>query len=466
MAKHPGKILIIDDNTDLLIAARLLLKSHYQVVQTGSDPDKIPVLLARDSYDVILLDMNFSLDVSSGHEGFHYLDKILSLEPQAVVILITAYGDENTAVKAIHAGAVDFVLKPWHNEKLLATIASAMSLRSSREEVSQLKRSRKQLNAELNKVAQPFIGQSAAVKALFSLINRAAATDANILITGESGTGKELVAREIHRQSLRVDNAFISVDMGAISDNLFESELFGHKKGAFTDARDDRMGRFELADQGSLFLDELGNLPLPLQSKLLTVVQQRQITPVGGNKAIDINIRLICATNENLTQRVAQQLFRQDLLYRVNTVELHLPPLRERKSDIPLLVEYFLDLYGKKYKRQPLSVADVCMAALCDYAWPGNIRELQHAMERAVILSVDNQLSLSQLNLTPTQISHNNHSDESIADVRLPSLNLAELELFSIKAALDKHDYNISHAAKELGLTRTSLYRRMEKHDL
>lgn len=466
MQKHPGKILVIDDNSDLLIAARLLLKGHYQVVQTESDPSKIPVLLARDRYDVILLDMNYSRDASSGHEGFYYLDKILSLDPQAMVILITAYGDVNTAVKAIHGGAVDFILKPWHNEKLLATIASAMSLKSSREEVTQLKRSRKHLNAELNKVEQPFIGDSDVIKSLFNLINRAANTDANILITGESGTGKELVAREIHRQSLRRDNAFISVDMGAISDNLFESELFGHKKGAFTDARDDRMGRFELADQGSLFLDELGNLPLALQSKLLSAIQQRQITPVGGNKAIDVNIRLICATNENLSQRVIDQGFRQDLLYRINTVELCLPALRERKSDIPLLVDYFLNHYGKKYKRACLTVPDKIMSALRDYAWPGNIRELQHAMERAVILSVDTTLSLSQLNLSAQQPVPPDATDAATDPRTVPELALVELELLAIKQALTRHDYNISHAAKALGLTRTSLYRRMEKHGI
>lgn len=462
MAPRQGKVLIIDDNLDLLIAARLLLKEHYPVVQTESDPKNIPVLLARDSYDVILLDMNFSLDASSGQEGFHYLEKILSLDPQAVVVMITAYGDVNTAVKALQSGAADFVLKPWHNEKLVATIAAAASLRTSRKEVKQLKRSRKQLNAELNKSTQPFIGQSEAIKAVYQVLELAAKTDANILITGESGTGKELVAREVHRQSLRADNAFISVDLGAISDNLFESELFGHKKGAFTDAREDRIGRFELADQGSLFLDELGNLPLPLQSKLLTAIQQRQITAVGGNQPTAVDIRLICATNEDLDKRVAEQAFRQDLLYRINTVEIRLPPLRERQGDIPLLVSHFLQHYAKKYKRAQLTVPPETMTALNQYSWPGNVRELQHAMERAVILSTDACLTPQLLNLnTP-----NNTTDSAPEGDHFQNLNLNRLEQVAINQALKKHQGNISYAASELGLTRTSLYRRMEKHGI
>jgi len=471
MPQQNGNILIIDDNKDILAASRILLKKVYTTVVTESDPRQIPILLAQTSFSVILLDMNFSLDASSGQEGFYWLDKILSLDQNAVVILMTAYGDINTAVKAVKAGATDFVLKPWQNQKLLTTIASAVSLNQTRKQVKELEKTNKCLNAELNKHQQDFIGESEAMQKVFSVIERAAKTDANILILGESGTGKEVVAREIHRQSLRFENVFISVDVGSLSDNLFESELFGHRKGAFTGAKGDRIGRFELANEGTLFLDELGNVPLELQGKLLTAIQQKTITRVGGNETTKVNIRLICATNENLIQRVEKQSFRQDLLYRINTIEINLPPLRERQSDIPLLVDYYLNIFCKRYKREGFSIASTTYDTLMAYHWPGNIRELAHCVERAVILSPGNELDLSSMGIVPQvaiePIDTATKSVHSMTNTsELPTLNLEKLEVMAMRAGLKQAEGNISQAAKALGVSRMSLYRRMEKYGL
>jgi len=475
MNSKSGSILIIDDNQDILIASKMLLKKTYPLVVTESDPNRIPILLARQTFDVILLDMNFSLDASSGQEGFYWLDKILSLDTNAVVILMTAYGDVNTAVKAVKAGATDFVLKPWQNQKLFTTITSAMSLKESRQEVCVLTETKRQLSAELNKQQQDFIGKSEVMQQVFNVIERAAKTDANILILGESGTGKEVVAREIHRQSLRAQEVFISVDVGSLSDNLFESELFGHRKGAFTGAQEERSGRFELANNGSLFLDELGNVPLALQAKLLTAIQQKRVTKVGGNQSTEVNIRLICATNENLIKRVAEQSFRQDLLYRINTVEIHLPPLRERKTDIPLLVDYYLQKFTQRYKRPSLEVTKLTYNALMDYHWPGNIRELAHCIERAVILSPGKELDLTSMGLSSSidielisadDKGDSNQSEPMAVNHELPTLNIAQLEITAMRAALKQQQGNVSQAAKLLGITRMSLYRRMEKHGL
>jgi len=470
MTHLTGSILVIDDNKDILIASRMLLKKNYASIVVESDPHQIPHLLNEQSFDVILLDMNFTLDASSGQEGFYWLKKIMAMDNDAVVILMTAYGDVNTAVQAVKAGATDFVLKPWQNQKLLATIASAMALKQSKQKVSALTNTKRQLSAELNKPQQDFIGQSDVMQQVFKVIELAAKTDANILILGESGTGKEVVAREIHRQSLRADEVFIGVDVGSLSDNLFESELFGHKKGAFTGAKEDRIGRFELADQGTLFLDELGNVPLALQGKLLTAIQQKHITKVGDNKSREVNLRLICATNENLIERVTEQSFRQDLLYRINTVEIHLPPLRKRQSDIPLLVDYYLQQFTKRYKRPSLTISKETYQALTDYRWPGNIRELAHCIERAVILSPGDELSLSSMG-----IGHSSVSEQQITPAeqpiqtdanQLPTLDLAQLEIIAMRTALKQQQGNISQAAKSLGITRMSLYRRMEKHGL
>ncbi len=458
MDKELGKILIIDDDEDVLIAAKLLLKKHAKEVIIEKNPKKIPFLMNNGTYDVILLDMNFSKDITSGKEGFYWLEQILEADPQAVVILITAFGDVEMAVKALKEGATDFVLKPWQNEKLIGTLSAAIKLKESYKEVDKLKSAKRQLEDDINKPFKDIIGDSPAMKNVFSIIDKVAGTDANVLILGENGTGKELVARAIHQRSLRKDNVFVGVDMGAITETLFESELFGHKKGAFTDAKEDRAGRFEIATGGSLFLDEIGNLSMPLQSKLLSVLQGRQVTRIGSNKALDIDIRLICATNMPVYDMVAENTFRQDLLYRINTVELHLPPLRERQDDVTLLTEHFVQVYCDKYRKPHKKVASSTLKKLSKYPWPGNIRELQHAIERAIIMSEGNILMPDDFFF----LVQKTDSQSDTAD----NLNLDDVEKNIILKAVNKHSGNISKAAKELGLTRASLYRRLEKHGL
>jgi DNA-binding NtrC family response regulator len=457
--KELGKILIIDDDEDVLLAAKMLLKKHAREVLIEKNPKKIPFLLNNDSYDIILLDMNFSKDITSGKEGFYWLEQILDKDPQAVVILITAFGDVEMAVKALKAGATDFVLKPWQNEKLLATLSSATRLKESLKEVSQLKQSQKQLQEDSNLAFKDIIGTSDEIRSVFNIIDKVAATDANILILGENGTGKELVARAIHQKSLRKDNVFINVDMGAITESLFESELFGHKKGSFTDAKEERAGRFEVAHSGTLFLDEIGNLNLPLQSKLLTVLQQRQVTRIGSNIAMDIDIRLICATNMPIYDMVSDGTFRQDLLYRTNTVEIQLPPLRDRVSDIPLLADHFVKMYSHKYRKNISGVSANAVKKLQKYSWPGNIRELQHALERAIIMSDNEQLM-------PDDFFFLMQKPDSAMSMEADSFNLDEVEKNVIQKAINKQNGNISKAAKDLGLTRASLYRRLEKYGL
>jgi DNA-binding NtrC family response regulator len=453
-----GKILAIDDNEDILFSLKLLLKQHVQVIHTESNPELIPKLMKQENYDVILLDMNFTKDAISGQEGYHWLNKILEIDPQAVVLFITAYGDVEKSVKAIKAGATDFILKPWQNEKLLATISSAIKLRHSKEEVSELKSKQKELNAVLDQPFNDFIGTSPEMQQVFSTITKVAKTDANILILGENGTGKELVARALHRNSSRKDEVFVSVDLGSINENLFESELFGHVKGAFTDARSDRPGRFEIASGGTLFLDEIGNLSLPMQAKLLTVLERREVIRVGSNKPIPIDIRLICATNMPLKQMAAEEKYRQDLIYRINTVEINLPPLRERYEDIPLLADHFLGIYSKKYKKNINTLSKGCINKLYDYEWPGNVRELQHLMERAIIMADGKNLDPDDF-----QISSINRQQ---GDIEFDSYNLEEVEKNIIQKVLKTNKGNISKAAGELGLTRTSLYRRLEKYGL
>jgi len=457
--KALGKILIIDDDEDVLLAAKMLLKKHAKEVIIEKNPKKIPFLLNHDTYDVILLDMNFSKDITSGKEGFYWLEQILDKDPQAVVILITAFGDVEMAVKALKQGAIDFVLKPWQNEKLIATLSSAIKLKKSYNEVNILKQTKKSLEEEIQQPFKDIIGESEAIKSVFNVIEKVAKTDANVLILGENGTGKELIARAIHKGSVRKDNVFVSVDMGAITESLFESELFGHKKGSFTDAKEDRAGRFEVANGGTLFLDEIGNLSMPLQSKLLTAIQNRQVTRIGSNKPANIDIRLVCATNMPIYDMVDENTFRQDLLYRVNTVEINLPPLRERDDDIGLLVEHFLKVYSKKYRKAIKKVASSTIKKLQKYHWPGNIRELQHAIERAVIMSEGNTLN-------PEDFFFLNQKSDGQESSAGDNFNLDEVEKNVIQKAIDKHSGNISKAAKELGLTRASLYRRLEKHGL
>jgi two-component system, NtrC family, response regulator HydG len=456
--KEIGKILIIDDDEDVLLAAKMLLKKHAHQVLIEKNPKKIPFLLNNDTYDVILLDMNFSKDITSGKEGFYWLNEILARDPSAVVILITAFGDVEMAVKALKEGATDFVLKPWQNEKLVATLSTALKLKKSYKEVDRLQQTRRQLQEDSNQPFKDIIGNSQLIREVFAMIDKVAQTDANVLILGENGTGKELIARAIHQRSLRKDNVFINVDMGAITESLFESELFGHKKGAFTDAKDDRAGRFEIANDGTLFLDEIGNLSLPLQSKLLTVLQRREVMRVGTNKSIPIDIRLVCATNMNIHDMVKDNTFRQDLLYRINTVELQLPPLRDRMEDIPLLAEHFIKMYSNKYRKPVKTLAANTIKRLQKYKWPGNIRELQHAIERAIIMSDGNTLS-------PEDFFFLNQAPEA-NDEAANLFNLDDVEKHTIQKAINKHSGNISKAAKELGLTRASLYRRLEKHGL
>ncbi len=460
MDDNYGKILIVDDDEDVLHAAGLLLKKHVTQVFTEKDPKKIPALIRNESFDVILLDMNFTLDVTSGQEGFYWLDKIYTIDPSAVVVLITAFGDVDMAVRAVKAGAVDFILKPWQNEKLLATLSSAIKLRKSRLEIADLRYRQKQLSADMDQPFHEFIGHSSAMEKVFQTINKVSKTDANILILGENGTGKELVARALHRNSQRFDEVFISVDMGAISESLFESELFGHVKGAFTDAKSDRPGRFEVASGGTLFLDEIGNLSLALQSKILRVLETRYVIRLGSNKPIPIDIRLICASNMPVKKLVDKNEFRQDLLYRINTVEITIPPLRERIEDIPLLLEYYLKMYCHKYKKTIKKISDATLKKLKSYHWPGNVRELQHAIERAVILSESPVLTPDDFLFPPVSDRTGDREDGS------QNYNLDEMEKRTISRAIEKHDGNISQAARELGLTRTSLYRRMKKYKI
>lgn len=457
MVTEGGKILMIDDDEDVLLAAKMLLKKQNHHVIIEKNPNKIPFLLNNDTYDVILLDMNFSKDITSGKEGFYWLEQILERDPQAVVILITAFGDVEMAVRALKQGATDFILKPWQNEKLIATIGTAIKLRKSYNEVDKLKKAKEMLEEQISRPFSDIIGESQAIRDVFALIDKVARTDANVLILGENGTGKELIARAIHQRSMRKGESFVSVDMGAITETLFESELFGHKKGAFTDAREDRPGRFELAHKGTLFLDEIGNLSLSLQSKLLSALQSREITRVGSNQPRPVDIRLICATNMPLHDMVHDGAFRQDLLYRINTVEIHVPPLCERVEDIPLLSQHFLNYYAKKYHKTVRRISEEAMNRLKRYAWPGNIRELQHAIERAVIMTDSDMLQESDFLFGRSGASQAAQND---------TLNLDEVEKTAISKALQLHNGNISKAAEELGLTRASLYRRMEKYGL
>ncbi|TRX62111.1 sigma-54-dependent Fis family transcriptional regulator [Fulvivirga sp. M361] len=456
-----GKILIVDDNEDLLKAAKIFLKRHFQQVDLETNPETIPTLLNNESYDVILLDMNFTKDVSSGKEGYYWLEKILEIDPSSVVVLITAYGDVQMAVKAIKAGATDFVLKPWENEKLLATLFSAMRLRETRLEVEDLKTKQEAINLKINDRYGDIIGQSASIRKVFETIDRVAATDANVLILGENGTGKELIARAIHNNSPRKGQVFVNVDLGSVSETLFESELFGHKKGAFTDAKEDRPGRFEIANKGTLFLDEIGNLSLPLQAKLLTALQNRKVSRVGANKEVEIDIRLVCATNMPLYDMVKENKFRQDLLYRINTIEVELPPLRDRLEDIPVLAEHFLKHYSEKYDKNISKISDASLTRMQKHNWPGNIRELQHALERAVIMGNSQVLQPEDFNFT-SQPQQQLDGD----NVMLDQFKLEDVEKILIRKVLKKYNGNITQAASELGLTRSSLYRRLEKYGL
>lgn len=454
MKKYNGKILIIDDNQELLVAMRLLLKEYFTEVTTLSSPNTLPSILRNNQYDAIMLDMNFTAGVNTGNEGIYWLKRIKEIDPEAVVILITAYGDVGLAVNAMKEGATDFILKPWDDDKLVATLRTACRLRNSTREINRLNKQKQHLNENIDRHYGHVLGESMAMKKLFSTIDKVAGTDANILITGENGTGKELIAREIHRRSKRNTEIFVGVDMGSLSDSLFESELFGHQKGAFTDAKQDRTGRFELANEGTLFLDEIGNLPLALQSKLLSAIQTRTIIPLGSNAPVSFNIRLICATNKPLYRMVEEGNFREDLLYRINTIHIELPPLRQRTGDIPLLANHFFSQYTQKYHKTLTCITDEAMLKLAGYGWPGNIRQLEHAIEKAVILTDNEQLQPTDFLL------------QESGELLPGSLNLEENECIIIKKALNKHNHNISAAVRELGISRKTLYNKMKRYEL
>ena len=456
MKLSEGSVLIIDDDADVLFSARMLLKDYLRRVITLSEPQKIHETLSQTPVDIVLLDMNYSGSDTSGKEGMYWLRRIMEYDNPPVVIMMTAYGTVDLAIAAMKEGAVDFVLKPWQNEKLLATISSGLELKRSKQEVKKLQSEQQLIGEDIDKKSGGFVGNSDGMKAVFQMIERIAKTDANILILGENGTGKELVARAIHRQSLRRNKALINVDLGAISETLFESELFGHVKGAFTDARDERAGRFEIASGGTLFLDEIGNIPLTLQAKLLTALQNREVTRLGSNRAIKVDIRLICATNMPVHDLVEEGAFREDLLYRIKTIELYLPPLRDRSGDVELLSNHFLEIYCRKYRKLPMKIGVDALKKLEDYHWPGNVRELQHAIERAVIMTDGRILKPHDFFLTPA----------TRKALTKDSLKLGELEADTIKRALHKHQRNISKAALELGLSRAALYRKIEKYGI
>ena len=456
MKKYSGNILIVDDDEHVLVTSRMILKNYFENIETFSSPKTLETRLKQQDVDVVLLDMNFKAGVTSGNEGIFWMNRVRELSPQTQVVLQTAYGDIELAVKSIKEGAVDYLPKPWDKEKLVSTVLNAYQQAIARRENRDLKSKQKALQQHLNQNHKSFIASSPSMLSVLQAIEQVAATDANVLILGENGTGKEVVARSLHQQSNRTEEAFISVDLGAVPASLFESEMFGHEKGAFTDAKEVRIGKFELSNKGTLFLDEIGNLSQELQVKLLSVLQSRTVSKVGSNKLIDLDVRIICATNSPIYESVQHGTFRQDLFYRIKTVEIQLPPLRERKEDIPLLVNHYLDEFGKRYHKS-LQVDPSLLQQLIKYHWPGNIRELQHAVERAVILSKQPMLSIGDFQLVSTPDQVNGSS---------MTLNLSDVEKEVILKAVKKSSGNLTKAAEELGIGRTTLYRKMEEYGL
>jgi DNA-binding NtrC family response regulator len=456
MRKKEATILIVDDDTDILFSARISLKKYFSEIITENNPQKINTHFSKNSLDVVLLDMNYRIGFEDGKEGLYWLKHIKEVSPETTVILMTAFGSVNVAVEAIKKGATDFILKPWTTEKLYAAVNAGVELSRSKRKNTQLETIQEQQDKEFHQKTEHIIGNSPAMNTAIKLVQKVAPTDANILILGENGTGKYVFAKEIHLQSERKNHPFIHVDLGSLNENLFESELFGYSKGAFTDAQKDTLGRFELAKGGTIFLDEIGNLPLHLQSKLLTVIQNRKITRLGEGKERDLDVRIICATNAPIHQMVDDQTFRQDLLFRINTIELNLPPLRDRKEDIELLANYFLKKLNQKYRKKIEGFSKEALKGLNNYNWPGNIREIEHIVERAVIITDNDKIMPEDL-----------HFSAKKTTVQLEnSLNLEETEKTLIEQAIEKHQGNISRAAKDLGLTRAALYRRLEKHQL
>ena len=454
MSVHKGNILIVDDNKSILSTLEILLSPEFVEVTAISNPNQILSELKKNDYNTVLLDMNFTAGVNTGNEGIYWLGKIKEAYPEISVVMITAYGDIDTAVRALKAGASDFVLKPWDNEKLLATIKLAIMLNLSKKEIRNLKEKESELKKEINREQRNIIGSSPQIMNVLKMVRKVAKTDANVLITGENGTGKELIAQEIHRFSNRANELMVSVDMGSITESLFESELFGHVRGAFTDARENRQGKFEIAHKGTLFLDEIGNLSFHLQAKLLAAIENRQITRIGSNELIPVNIRLICATNKNLENLVGEGLFREDLLYRINTIQIEMPPLRERGNDIITLAEFFLRRFIQKYNKPGLKINQQAFDKLMSYSWPGNIRELQNTVEKAVILSENTIIKPKDLYLRPAG---------EIKNID-PVATLEEMEEKMIRIALEKNNGNFTAAAEQLGITRQTLYNRLKKN--
>lgn len=451
-----GNVLIVDDNKSILSALDILLSPVFQKITALSNPNALLSELNKCDYNLVLLDMNFKAGINSGNEGIYWLGRIKEEHPDVSVVMMTAYGDIELAVRSLKTGSTDFVLKPWDNDKLIATLQSALQLNLSKKEVKQLKEKESILKKEINRDQKHMIGSSPELVRVMNLVRKVAATDANVLITGENGTGKELIARELHRLSGRSGEIMISVDMGAITETLFESELFGHEKGAFTDAHESRPGKFEAANKGSLFLDEIGNLPVHLQAKLLAAIQNRQISRVGSNKPLATDIRLICATNKDLEAMVREGLFREDLLYRINTIQIEVPPLRKRGDDILVLAEFFLKKYASKYNKPALQINQQARNKLMDYSWPGNVRELQHTIEKAVILSDSHVLKPEDFFMK--QIISSGNIEKA--------LTLDEMEKHMISQAIDKNAGNMSAAAEQLGITRQTLYNKIKKFEL
>lgn len=454
--KRDGKILIVDDNEEILVALRIFLSQHFTSVETTRNPNLIPELTGKKSYDVIMLDMNFNVGINTGNEGLFWMREILKNDPGAIIIFLTAFGSVELAVNALKEGATDFIQKPWDDEKLLSTVTTALKLRRSREEVTRLKDKQRHLNENINSSHNLIIGNSESMQNILRTIDKVADTDANILLLGENGTGKELVAREIHKRSARSGEVFITADMGAFAETLFESELFGHTRGSFTDAREDKPGRFEIASGGTLFLDEIGNLPLRLQPKLLTVLQSREVYRVGSSIPVPIDIRLISATNQLPEKMVGNGSFREDLLYRINTITISIPPLRERRDDIPLLAESFSTLYGTKYGKSDIRISKTALKKLVSHNFPGNVRELQHIIEKAVILTDSGTLSSEDL-----------FFNTSAARLKPEKgLNLEENEKELIAEALNRSGNNYTVACSELGISRKTLYNKIKKYGL
>ena len=452
-----NKILIVDDKKSVLTALEMLIQTEFDEVITLNNPNLLIATIKKNSVDIVLLDMNFTTGINNGNEGIFWLNEILKFDSSIIVIMITAYGDVELAVRTVKEGAFNFILKPWDNNKLLSTLHSALKLRKSNLENNSLKKESKNLKQELNPSNYRLIGQSKPILDVMDMVKKVAKTDANILITGENGTGKELIAREIHKHSKRQNEILLNVDMGAISETLFESELFGHKKGSFTDAKEERIGKFETANKGTIFLDEIGNLPVSLQTKILTFLQNRTITKLGDNTPIPIDIRLVSATNKDIDAMITNGLFREDLLYRINTISIELPPLRERGNDIILLAEFYLDKYSRKYDKIGLKINEKAKQKLLKHNWPGNVRELQHSIEKAVILS-DNLI----LNVDSFSLNQNTNKRKN----NLDNLTIEEMEKEMIINCIEKEKGNMSIVAKKLGVTRQTLYNKLKKYDL